>query len=330
MTRGVLHTDGASRGNPGPAGIGFTLSIDDELTYRGGSFIGETSNNVAEYNALIWALENAKAAGVDDLEVQADSELMIKQLSGVYRVKNEGLKPLFSQAKVLLGEFENVSLKHVYREHNSDADALANEALDAHGTVGEFLRKPTLKQSLFDFASVPSVTDSDNTDASHSDASISKPCANGSSATSVDVKKASYPTSDASGIYELTVKEHFDAAHALRGYPGQCRDLHGHTWDIEATVSGNQLDDIGILYDFKKLKADLREILSSYDHAYLNEVEPFTDINSTAENLARVIYGRLKEGLPSHISLDQVCVWESPAARLVYREPGTGTTLHRA
>lgn len=326
MTKGVLHSDGASRGNPGPAGIGFTLSIDDELTYRGGSFIGETSNNVAEYNALIWALENAKAAGVDEIEVQADSELMVKQLSGAYRVKNEGLKPLFAQAKTLLGEFDTVSLKHVRREFNADADALANEAIDAHASVGEFIRKPTLKQSLFQF--LPS-DDDDDEPVRPAAASAPAPVATQAKA-SVPPATAFHAAPSACGVYELTVKEHFDAAHALRGYPGQCRDLHGHTWDIEATISGSELDDIGILYDFKKLKADLREILSSYDHAYLNEVEPFDKMNSTAENLARVIYERLERKLPQQVSLVEICVWESPVARLVYRRESSAEPLRQA
>ena len=68
-------------------------------------------------------------------------------------------------------------------------------------------------------------------------------------------------------MYELTVKSHFDAAHALRGYPGECRNLHGHTWDVEVTVGGTELDEIGIVYDFKALKDDLNGVLDDYDHA---------------------------------------------------------------
>ena len=78
-------------------------------------------------------------------------------------------------------------------------------------------------------------------------------------------------------MYELTVKSHFDAAHALRGYPGECRKLHGHTWDVEVTVAGETLDDVGIVYDFKSLKDDLNAVLDEYDHAYLNDVPPFDD-----------------------------------------------------
>jgi 6-pyruvoyltetrahydropterin/6-carboxytetrahydropterin synthase len=120
-------------------------------------------------------------------------------------------------------------------------------------------------------------------------------------------------------MYELTVKGHFDAAHALRGYPGECRDLHGHTWDVEVTVRGERLDDVGIVYDFKLLKDDLATVLADYDHAYLNDVAPFDEINATAENLARVVYERLSARVGESVSVTEVAVWESPIARLVYR-----------
>jgi 6-pyruvoyltetrahydropterin/6-carboxytetrahydropterin synthase len=120
-------------------------------------------------------------------------------------------------------------------------------------------------------------------------------------------------------MYELTVKAHFDAAHALRGYEGACRDLHGHTWDVEVTVAGETLDDTGIVYDFKTLKDDLGEVLACYDHVYLNEVAPFDAINATAENLARVVYERLAERIDARVHVVECAVWESPIARLVYR-----------
>ena len=79
----------------------------------------------------------------------------------------------------------------------------------------------------------------------------------------------------------------------MRGYPGECRELHGHTWDVEVTVRGEDLDEVGIVYDFKDLKNDLGLVLEAYDHAYLNDVPPFDTLNPTAENLARVIYEAL-------------------------------------
>ncbi|MDP2181144.1 MAG: 6-carboxytetrahydropterin synthase QueD, partial [Actinomycetota bacterium] len=111
-------------------------------------------------------------------------------------------------------------------------------------------------------------------------------------------------------MYELTVKGHFDAAHALRGYPGECRELHGHTWDVEVTVGAEALDDIGIVYDFKDLKSDLAAALAPFDHAYLNEVPPFDEITPTAENLARVLYEALAARVSSHVRVIEVAVWE--------------------
>lgn len=120
-------------------------------------------------------------------------------------------------------------------------------------------------------------------------------------------------------MYELTVRGHFDAAHALRGYPGECRALHGHTWDVEVTVAGSSLDDVGIVYDFKQLKDDLAAVLADYDHVYLNDVAPFDMVNATAENLARVIHERLSERVGSPVTVREVSVWESPVAKLTYR-----------
>jgi 6-pyruvoyltetrahydropterin/6-carboxytetrahydropterin synthase len=122
------------------------------------------------------------------------------------------------------------------------------------------------------------------------------------------------------GNYTLTVKDHFDAAHALVGYPGECANLHGHTWDVEVSIQGTKLDNVGIVYDFKDIKTQLRAILKKFDHKYLNDVPPFTEFNSTAENLARVIYEELEAELPEDIELLEIAVWESPIARLTYRK----------
>jgi 6-pyruvoyltetrahydropterin/6-carboxytetrahydropterin synthase len=119
--------------------------------------------------------------------------------------------------------------------------------------------------------------------------------------------------------YELTVKGHFDAAHHLYGYEGECRNLHGHTWDVEATVASDALNEIGIVYDFKDLKADLARILDDYDHVLINEVEPFDKTSPTAENLARVIAERLSGAVAPSVRVVEVAVWESPIAKLVYR-----------
>lgn len=122
-------------------------------------------------------------------------------------------------------------------------------------------------------------------------------------------------------MYDLMIKGHFDAAHALHGYPGECRELHGHTWDVEVVVRGSVLDEIGIVYDFKTLKDDLAAVLDPLDHAYLNDVPPFDTKNPTAENLARHIYGELSIRVAPVVRVLEVSVWESPVARITYR-PG--------
>ncbi len=137
MTGAVLRTDGGSRGNPGPAGAGFVIESDGEIVCRGGRFLGSQTNNVAEYEALIWGLENVSAMGFSQVTVYADSELLVKQVNGVYRVKNEGLKPLCRRAVSLLKGFSKTRVEHVRREQNTDADEMANLAMDARETVGD-------------------------------------------------------------------------------------------------------------------------------------------------------------------------------------------------
>ncbi len=128
----ILWTDGAARGNPGPAGIGAILkSPNGEVLYTGSEYLGHTTNNVAEYQAVLLGLKGALTLGVASIEVRADSELLIKQLKGEYRVKSPGLRPLFEEAKRLLTRFASVKLTHVRRELNGEADRLANQGIDA-------------------------------------------------------------------------------------------------------------------------------------------------------------------------------------------------------
>jgi ribonuclease HI len=130
-SEGVLWTDGAARGNPGPAGIGAILkSKTGEVLYSGSEYVGHTTNNVAEYKAVLLGLEGALAQGIKKVEVRADSELLIKQLKGEYRVKSAGLKPLYDEARKLLGRFDGVKLTHIRRELNGEADRLANQGID--------------------------------------------------------------------------------------------------------------------------------------------------------------------------------------------------------
>jgi ribonuclease HI len=127
-----LFTDGGARGNPGPAAYGYVLEADDGTVLAAhGEKIGIATNNVAEYSALIAGLEKALELGVPRVEVVSDSELMVKQMRGEYRVKNEALRELFEQAGRLARRIGSVSYSAVRREHNELADRLVNEALDA-------------------------------------------------------------------------------------------------------------------------------------------------------------------------------------------------------
>lgn len=131
-----IFTDGGARGNPGPAGIGFVITSDvGETLAAFGDYIGETTNNQAEYRAMIAALERAKALGVTDVSAFADSELLVKQLNREYRVRNKDLAPLFLRVWNLAQSFARCSFSHVRREGNRDADRLVNAAIDARGKV---------------------------------------------------------------------------------------------------------------------------------------------------------------------------------------------------
>ena len=129
-----LFTDGGSRGNPGPAAYGFVLEAEDGIVLDArGEAIGIATNNVAEYSALVAGLERAVEAGVDELEVVSDSELLVKQMRGEYRVKNKALQELFLDASRAARKIRRVTYTAVRREHNELADSLVNEALDAAG-----------------------------------------------------------------------------------------------------------------------------------------------------------------------------------------------------
>jgi ribonuclease HI len=130
--RARLSTDGGARGNPGPAAYGYVLEDEHgEVLAAHGERIGIATNNVAEYSALVAGLEKALELGLDEVEVISDSELMVKQMRGEYRVKNEALQELWSTAGRLAGRIGRVDYTAVRREHNALADSLVNEALDA-------------------------------------------------------------------------------------------------------------------------------------------------------------------------------------------------------
>ena len=132
--RARLFTDGGARGNPGPAAYAYVLEAEDGTVLDSrGEAIGVATNNVAEYRALLAGLEAAAATGVDELEVVSDSELMVKQMRGEYKIKNAALRELSLEAARIARGFEDVSYTAVRREHNLLADRLVNEALDAAG-----------------------------------------------------------------------------------------------------------------------------------------------------------------------------------------------------
>jgi ribonuclease HI len=134
--RVVVYVDGGARGNPGPAGIGVVLTdpAGEELD-RANAYIGEATNNVAEYRALLLGLDRALALGARDLELVNDSELIARQLTGEYRVKKEDLRMLHAQALRALDAFERWSIRSVPRAENEIADALVNEAIDARAAT---------------------------------------------------------------------------------------------------------------------------------------------------------------------------------------------------
>jgi len=130
VSSATANVDGGSRGNPGPAGYGVHITRDDGSIVDLKDSIGFATNNIAEYNGLLAALRWAVNEGVRSLRVRADSELMVKQMRGVYRVKNPGLQPLYEEARQLVERIGRVTFEHVRREFNADADRLANEAMD--------------------------------------------------------------------------------------------------------------------------------------------------------------------------------------------------------
>lgn len=149
------NVDGAARGNPGPASYGVVVrDARGEVVAKLKKYIGRMTNNVAEYYGLIAAIDYAQAHGVRALRIESDSELMVKQMRGQYKVKSEDLRPLFERAKKMSQGFESFQIQHVYREQNREADALANEALDETAGVPK-AAAPDVKRSAPDGNSGP-------------------------------------------------------------------------------------------------------------------------------------------------------------------------------
>lgn len=122
-------------------------------------------------------------------------------------------------------------------------------------------------------------------------------------------------------MFELIIIVDFEAAHFIREYPGKCSRLHGHNWQVEVTVSGNQLNHLGMLIDFRELKEEVNKVIVNLDHYYLNEIEPFCTINPTAENIAKYIFESLSVNpiFGGNVKIHLVKVWESPRSAVAYR-----------
>ena len=119
-------------------------------------------------------------------------------------------------------------------------------------------------------------------------------------------------------MYQVSVEQHFDAAHYLRDYHGKCESLHGHRFKVVANLNAERLNEIGLAYDFTELKKHLADVLSQFDHTCINDVPPFDKINASSENIAATIYDRLKSKLPKEVMLSSVEVWESPQTHITY------------
>ena len=123
-------------------------------------------------------------------------------------------------------------------------------------------------------------------------------------------------------MYEVSVDETFAAAHNLRGYKGKCENLHGHNYKVRVTLSGKEVDSVGLLYDFVHLKQVIQSVIRSLDHKYLNELPPFDVLNPSAENIARYIYDQSAKQLhhaPNGAELSSITVWESDVTAATYR-----------
>ena len=138
MKKAVVYVDGGSRGNPGDSAFGvYACDADDKPVAAFGGFLGRKTNNEAEYSGLLAALEWAQGVGVRELHVRADSQLMVRQMNGEYRVKSPNLRPLFDDARRRADQFARFEIEHVRREGNVQADRLANLAMDARDSVEE-------------------------------------------------------------------------------------------------------------------------------------------------------------------------------------------------
>jgi 6-pyruvoyltetrahydropterin/6-carboxytetrahydropterin synthase len=120
-------------------------------------------------------------------------------------------------------------------------------------------------------------------------------------------------------MYEATIETHFSSAHRLRQYNGECERLHGHNWNVQVSIASQELDDLGMVIDFKELKGKTNALMDRFDHQYLNEVSPFAELNPTTENIARYIFDELSKTVNTNsVKVNKVTVWESPTCYASY------------
>ena len=124
-------------------------------------------------------------------------------------------------------------------------------------------------------------------------------------------------------MYEITIQTHFSSAHRLRHYNGECERLHGHNWDVQVSIASEELNDLGMVMDFKDLKTEAKVLMDKLDHQYLNEVPPFTDLNPTTENIAEYLFDELSKVINTDLArVSKVTVWESPTSFASYTPNG--------
>lgn len=123
-------------------------------------------------------------------------------------------------------------------------------------------------------------------------------------------------------MYEITIETHFSAAHRLRQYNGECERLHGHNWNVQISVTSEKINELGMVMDFKELKVNAKALLDRFDHQYLNEVPPFTEINPTTENMAKFIFDELSRIINTvSVKVSKITIWESPTCYASYTMP---------
>ena len=122
-------------------------------------------------------------------------------------------------------------------------------------------------------------------------------------------------------MYEITIETHLSSAHRLRQYDGECERLHGHNWNVQISVTAEELNELGMVMDFKDLKQKTKALIDKFDHQYLNDIPPFTEINPTTENMARYIYNEVSKSInDSRVRVIKATVWESENSYASYSE----------